>query len=682
MNTFTPLLPRYVIAISVFCLLACKHKIADNHPVHFNTYFAQLDTVFSENNTRKIIMHSLDSVIQSVPAGEGDLIRYYRYKAVEYMEVKNFEKAFAYVDSVQSIAKARNNEDAFIEVYARALLVKSNCYMILGNYDATMKYLLLSRTEFAKTKPAACKYWVYNERIGDLLYRQQRYKAAIHYYKSALQQIKGCSEDPDITFSTEQRYFDNIGLCYAGAGQQDSAAYFYQTALDYISINEEKFPNRTGYINLARAVIYSNMAKIKRRKNQFTEAESLNLLSIQGTAPFYKTFTLATSFELVDMYMDWGKIKEAEALLNQLKNSEALQDSSSAEGRTSWYLAMEKLMAHQGDTAKALTYNILYLHNRDSLELLQKSSLARDFGRALENKEQSAFNETLEKEGTQKSFQLIIVILLSLLSLITVGFIWYNLWRKAKHVKSLERLNREIQSKNTELLSTYASLEKGQDENARMTLAVAHDLKNSVSRVGSTVNNMLRKQPIDDMRDAMELIKSACSNSITLIEEWMEEKAEQDDSKMTNVDLRMITQYCVNILQTKADEKDQRLSFEGEPVTAFIHRQKIWRVISNLLNNAIKFSPNDAVIYVKLEKKENTILFSVKDSGIGIPPELEDKIFTMQPGASRVGTAGEESHGLGLAICLAIVQEHKGRLWFESEQGKGSTFYVELPMGV
>ncbi len=106
----------------------------------------------------------------------------------------------------------------------------------------------------------------------------------------------------------------------------------------------------------------------------------------------------------------------------------------------------------------------------------------------------------------------------------------------------------------------------------------------------------------------------------------------------------------------------------------------MWRVVSNIVNNAIKFSPANTTINVKLKRKNNSsVLLSVEDHGIGIPDNLHDKIFTMHPESGRTGTAGEESHGLGLSIASKIVAEHNGKIWFESKVGSGSVFYVELP---
>src|SRR5664279_394350 len=110
-----------------------------------------------------------------------------------------------------------------------------------------------------------------------------------------------------------------------------------------------------------------------------------------------------------------------------------------------------------------------------------------------------------------------------------------------------------------------------------------------------------------------------------------------------------------------------------------MNRQRMWRVISNIVNNAIKFSPANAEIIIRLERKADSLILSVHDSGIGIPADLKDKIFTIHPDASREGTSGEESYGLGLSISRKIIEEHEGKLWFESEAGIGSVFYVELP---
>ncbi len=111
-----------------------------------------------------------------------------------------------------------------------------------------------------------------------------------------------------------------------------------------------------------------------------------------------------------------------------------------------------------------------------------------------------------------------------------------------------------------------------------------------------------------------------------------------------------------------------------------VNREKLWRVVSNLIANAIKFSPTGAIIRVSLQEETDHVRITVEDHGIGIPQEIGSKIFDMFTEAKRVGTGGEESFGLGLAIAKQIVDAHGGKIWFDSKPGNGTTFFVELPL--
>ncbi|MCY1540398.1 Sensor protein kinase WalK [compost metagenome] len=111
-----------------------------------------------------------------------------------------------------------------------------------------------------------------------------------------------------------------------------------------------------------------------------------------------------------------------------------------------------------------------------------------------------------------------------------------------------------------------------------------------------------------------------------------------------------------------------------------VARHRLWRVFSNLLANAIKFSPENSQIQVKMVKAGNAIRIAISDQGIGIPAEMADKIFDLFTPARRPGTSGEESFGLGLAISRQIIEAHEGKLWFENNVQVGTTFLVELPL--
>lgn len=113
-------------------------------------------------------------------------------------------------------------------------------------------------------------------------------------------------------------------------------------------------------------------------------------------------------------------------------------------------------------------------------------------------------------------------------------------------------------------------------------------------------------------------------------------------------------------------------------IMVFADRHMISTVLRNLISNAIKFTSQNGEIGISAEKRSNEILFTVSDSGIGIAPERLEKLFRIDESDSTPGTNHERGTGLGLILCKEFVEKHNGKIWAESEEGKGSTFYFTL----
>ncbi|MDB5149091.1 MAG: sensor histidine kinase, partial [Mucilaginibacter sp.] len=170
--------------------------------------------------------------------------------------------------------------------------------------------------------------------------------------------------------------------------------------------------------------------------------------------------------------------------------------------------------------------------------------------------------------------------------------------------------------------------------------------------------------------------------SIELINEILE--ATESASAVLNkeaVEVNSLLSNSVELMRFKAAEKQQviNLALLNSPLELCISREKIWRVISNLISNAIKFSPEGSAILVMAIELEKEIQVSVKDNGIGIPDKLKSQVFNMFTDAKRPGTSGEKSFGLGLSICKQIIEDHNGRIWFESDTENGTSFNFTLP---
>jgi NtrC-family two-component system sensor histidine kinase KinB len=138
----------------------------------------------------------------------------------------------------------------------------------------------------------------------------------------------------------------------------------------------------------------------------------------------------------------------------------------------------------------------------------------------------------------------------------------------------------------------------------------------------------------------------------------------------------------VRSFEIQANEKGIELKKEikaKEPINVYADSDKVTWVLVNLISNAMRYTQQGGKITVSIDKNGNKAYISVKDTGIGIPKKYQEKIFEKFTQVKNDGvTAG--GAGLGLAISKDIVKAHKGRIWVESEEGKGSTFMFTLPL--
>jgi signal transduction histidine kinase len=131
-----------------------------------------------------------------------------------------------------------------------------------------------------------------------------------------------------------------------------------------------------------------------------------------------------------------------------------------------------------------------------------------------------------------------------------------------------------------------------------------------------------------------------------------------------------------------ANKKGVKISFEiPDDTILFADENMLSSIIRNIVGNAVKFTPKGGNIIVRAKTlSDKKIEISVKDSGIGMSEELLGKLFQLDGNTSRKGTEGEASTGLGLIICKDFVEKHGGKIWAESVEGKGSTFYFTIPV--
>lgn len=230
---------------------------------------------------------------------------------------------------------------------------------------------------------------------------------------------------------------------------------------------------------------------------------------------------------------------------------------------------------------------------------------------------------------------------------------------------------------------------KSAETNEEILSRIGHDLKGMLTRIRSCNSSLYRafEDNLDeDTRKHFETIERDCASIKSIIHNLIStERTYEEDSRqeprivIINHLLREVIDKFPEIV---GSEKAIKITYEDmeEDISLYLDDKAIRRAIELLLSNAHKFSPNGSEVVVKLVKYANVANISISDQGIGIPKKLRPYIFTKFSKATRRGTDGEESSGLGLYLAKNIIERHQGSIWYESVEGQGTNFYINLPL--
>ena len=377
---------------------------------------------------------------------------------------------------------------------------------------------------------------------------------------------------------------------------------------------------------------------------------------------------------MADLYIKSARLEEANAVLDTLQTSFDSDVHVSSEVKLKWY----KLKSNYYDSAQnkqqAYIYLSTYLTRKDSEDAVNKKLAGLDFNNVFNDiKQESSLAALKQQDVIHNINNIIAIIILTMLIGIAV-FISRNNGR-------LKKLNAKVIIQNKEMQQALDALEQSQRENTRMMEIVAHDLRDPLGAIKSMASILLEEQESKQtQKEFLSLIETSSTSLLGMITDMLSANITEEGMKKEAVDMRVLLQYCVDLLKFKATNKNQNIRLQAEEITLDTDREKIWRVVSNLVTNAVKFSPDNSTIEVEMHKKQGVVQISVKDDGIGIPDELKGKIFDVLANTKkRTGTQGERSFGLGLSISKQIVEALSGKIWFESTEGHGTVFYVEFP---
>jgi signal transduction histidine kinase len=210
---------------------------------------------------------------------------------------------------------------------------------------------------------------------------------------------------------------------------------------------------------------------------------------------------------------------------------------------------------------------------------------------------------------------------------------------------------------------------------------VAHDLRNPIGAIETLVMIMETEEVDNDTRENLEMIKTSCSKARGIIADLLD-AANNENINIIETQRTELNYFIKSIISEWKVQKNAKnniiLISSKNQVFVEINAEKFQRVMDNLITNALKFSKNKIEIY--LSAKNDQAIIQVRDYGLGIPADLIPHIFERFSKARRPGIRGEQSTGLGLSISRQIIENHQGTIDVTSEEKKGSTFTIKLPV--
>ncbi|MCK9414231.1 MAG: PAS domain S-box protein [Prolixibacteraceae bacterium] len=237
----------------------------------------------------------------------------------------------------------------------------------------------------------------------------------------------------------------------------------------------------------------------------------------------------------------------------------------------------------------------------------------------------------------------------------------------------------EIKRKNQELTLINAEKDK-------FFSIVTHDLRgpfNSIMGFTQLLSEIINEKENPEIAEYANIIRKSSEKAMDLLNNLMDWTRSQTGRMKYNPEYFELTNFLQPVLQLFDEISGQKsISItKNLPASApvFADKAMIGTIFRNLVSNAIKFTRQGGEVAISAEVGHKNLTVEVRDNGIGIPYESIKKLFRIDQNFSTQGTSLESGTGLGLILCKEFVDKNKGKIWVESEEGKGSTFYFTIP---
>ncbi len=586
---------------------------------------------------------------------------------------------FYYKKSFEIFDELKNDKER-----ASILNRMGNVYKRFGQYDLALESFMQSLNFFRNIEDSVWMSSVLNN-IGILYNERGEFEKSLEYQLSCLdiQQKLNVKNRIPITMM-------NIGNNYMSLKEYENALSFYQNALDLVGEKGNKYDRSMLLHNIA--TIYERIEKTYEARKYYLKAIQLEkeidhkemlVFSLQGMGNTLKregnfidgeryllqAFQLAEeigdmhrshrlSRNLYEFYQDWEKYKES---LVFLKKYVDIEDSIFNSEKKALIVELEEKFE-----AQKKEQQIAFLEKESEIQKLEI--------------------QQRETETKQKAFQRNMLLIAIVLALGLVAYFYVENKKKKRINEILIDQKEEITAQQNEIENQNIKLKESNNTKDKLFQIIAHDLRSpivSMESITQLIPYWIEEQDYESLQRLSKTLEVSVHNVLSLIDNllnWALSQQGKFPHKPENLNVVDVIRETVDVYLPIARVKKIHLEFSPmKKIMVFADKNMLFTVLRNLLNNAVKFTPEYGKIVVGIDSNQQFAKVWVKDSGVGIPEDKKDMVFELANGNTK-GTHGETGKGLGLFFCKEFVNLNNGDIFIDSSPKNGTTITFTLPL--
>lgn len=588
----------------------------------------------------------------------------------------DFAKALKrYNEASVIFSKLENSKDKL----AISLSNIGNTYYILGRFDKALDYLIQALKISESMSDSLGMAPTFNN-IGNIYLSLNEFNRAIEYYFKAEKIHSKYNEKRKLS-----TVYNNIGEAYLGLNKINEAIKYNQLSMEIANKNQDNEGVISSLINISD--IYIKDSNYDGAQDKLREA--LRLSNINKDKFLHARILKgigALKFHQKEYDEAVISYRDALALVEKSGSDLLIQEiyaglAEAWQAKGNYQRAFEFLKKHQ-DLADSL-------YTKESMNRLNMVRVSFELEQTERDnqllRQQNIYSQlALSRQQTIRNLLIVIIAIV----IVSLAFLFLMYHSKKQKNELLALQNAQISKQKEELDKLYLEQFKLNETKTKFFSIIAHDLKSPFqSLLGfSELLSLEYEQFNDEQRlDAINNMYKVTSDTYKLIEnllEWGRIQTGNAIVVLKYINLKELVDSIVPLFSMPLKNKDLNLTIEVPPMQmAHADPNMMGAILRNLISNAIKFSNPGDTIHIKGNSTNDASRLSVTDNGVGIAPQVIDKLFTFDPKIRKVGTKGETGTGMGLGLCMEFMLLNHGMIKVSSKQGHGSTFTMIMQPG-